>query len=115
MAARAAPEMEFEMTNEAPRRHVSAPGIEVGDLLRRYPKLDQRERERLLEGYKALTMFDRAMMTSDEGLRAPLDAFRRDHRRRLRPPLWQPILLLGMPVSMLIAVAWGLWQTAVGG
>jgi hypothetical protein len=103
------------MMADLPHRPGAALASEVVDLLRRYPGLGHQEGERLLEAFKELPIFERALMTSDETLRAALDAFRRDHRRELQPPFWQPVLLLGMPVSMLIAVIWGLWMTAVGG
>ncbi len=103
------------MTDGAPRRPVSPLASEAADLLRRYARLEGPESERLLEAFKGLTIFELAMMTSDETLRPALDAFRRDHRRQLRPPIWQPVLFLCMPVTMLIAAIWGLWLTATGG
>lgn len=102
------------MTDVALRRPVSPLESEVADLLRRYPKLERGESERLLESFRALTILELALMTSDEKLRSALDAFRRDHKRQLRPPFWHPILFLGMPASMLVALLWGLWTTAFG-
>jgi hypothetical protein len=84
----AEPPGNWRRTLERPARPALAK--EVGDLLRRYPALEPRESERLLESFKALTLLDLAMMTSDESLRAPLDAFRRDHKRQLRPPSGSP-------------------------
>ena len=87
---------------------------EVEDLLRRYPALEPAEGERLLDAFKSLTLLQRALMTSDETLRSRLDAFERDHKRQLRPPSWHHFVILGMPVSMLLAALWGLWLTAIG-
>ena len=101
--------------HETSRQRVSPHGLEVRDLLRRYPRLEPRESERLLEAFKSLTILELGLMMSDESLRARLDAFVKDHRRELRAPFWHPIVFLGMPVSILILLVYGLWQTAVGG
>jgi hypothetical protein len=95
-------------------RTISPLADEVAGLLWRYDRLRPHETERLLDAFKRLTALDVALMTSDEALRGRLDAFRRDHKSQLRPPLWHVALFLGTPVAMLAAVIWGLWQTAGG-
>jgi len=84
-------------------RPVSPLANEVAELLRRYPRLHAGESERLLEAFKALTILDLALMTSDETLRARLDAFREDHKRQLRPPLLHFVWFLALPILLLVA------------
>jgi hypothetical protein len=87
-------------------RPVSPLANEVSELLRRYDRLSARESERLLEAFKALTILDLALMTSDEALRAALDAFREDHKRALRPPLLHYVWFLALPALLLVAAIW---------
>ena len=88
------------------RRPMSPLANEVAEMLRRYPRLHAWESAKLLVGFKALTVLDQALMTTDDALRAGLDAFRLDHKRQLRPPLSHYALFLALPVLMLAAAIW---------
>jgi hypothetical protein len=93
----------------------SARVTEVVRLLRRYPELAPAETSRLVAAFRGLTLLDAALLTTDESLRVHLDRFRHDHRRKLRPPLGHYLLFLAVPVTVLAALTWGLWRTAIGG
>jgi hypothetical protein len=88
---------------------------EVTGLLRRYPELGRAETRRLIEGFRKLPILEAALLTTDDQLRPRLDAFRRDHKWAIRPPLWHYLLGLVVPVTLAAVFGWGLWQAAVGG
>ena len=93
----------------------SALVIAITQLLRRYPDLEPAETKRLVEGFRKLPILDVALMTADEQMRPRLDAFRRDYKRELRPPLWHYVLALALPSTLAATLAWGLWRTLVAG
>jgi hypothetical protein len=61
-------------------------------LLNHYPDLTDHELAVLVEEFPRLPILDHALMTSDDGLAKKLDAFRRDHRRKLNIE-WGPLLV----------------------
>lgn len=97
----------------APR--ASPEAAAVARLLRHYPRLDRPQMERLRQAFGALSILDMALLTTDETLRAKLDAFRRDHRPLFRPPASHYLAFLAIPGGLLIAMGWGLWTAAIGG
>jgi hypothetical protein len=89
--------------------------IEATQLLRLYPDLEPAETRRLVEVFRTLPILDVALMTTDEFIRPRLDAFRRDHKRELRPPFWHYLVFLSIPSTLVMALTWGLWRAVVGG
>jgi hypothetical protein len=79
-------------------------------LVRRYPDISHSEAERLVEIYPKLPIVQIAMMSSDEELAPRLEAFRKDHARRLRVPVRHIAALLSPLILLAIIVAWMLIQ-----
>jgi len=80
----------------------------MSDLLRRYPAIDDRDREQLLGFLTAGDQGEIVQATHLQGLEAQLNAFRKDHSRQFRAGLmgWLPTMLfLGIPI---LGVAWRL-------
>ena len=83
-------------------------------LLRRYPNLELSELQRLLHIFPRLPILETALMTAEEDLRVKLDAFRRDHRHRVRGSAWQGVVLLAIPAAIAVAFLWAIWETLSG-
>lgn len=75
-------------------------------LVRRYPDLSAAETDRLVEIYPKLPVLQLALMASDEELAPRLDAFRRDHARRLRTPARDLAALLSPVFLLAVVLAW---------
>jgi hypothetical protein len=71
--------------------------------LQRYPDLSPGEIDRLVIIYPNLLMLHVALMTSDDELGPRLEAFQRDHGKRLRTPLRQLVPLL-IPLAIMVLV-----------
>ena len=95
-------------------RPISPMASEARALLRRYPNLDLTELDRLLEIFPRLPILETALMTAEEDLRAKMHAFQREHRRQVRGPAWQGLVLLAIPAVMAAAFLWAIWQTVAG-
>jgi hypothetical protein len=76
---------------------------EATALLERYPELLPWEVDRLVKIYPHLPMLHVALMTSDNELGPRLEAFQRDHGKRLRTPMRQYAGLL-IPLAILFVV-----------
>ena len=79
---------------------------EATALHQRYHDLSPREIDRLLIIYHNLPMLHVALMTSDDELGPRLEAFQRDHGKRLRTPLRQLAPLLIPVAIMLLVLLW---------
>ena len=79
---------------------------EATSLLQRYPDLSSWELDRLVSIYPHLPMLHVALMTADDELGPRLEAFQRNHRRRLRTPFRQ---LGGLLIPLAIMIVVMLW------
>lgn len=75
-------------------------------LIRRYPGLSSGETDRLVEIYPQLPIVQLALMSSDDELAPRLEAFRKDHGRRLRTPGHHIAALLSPVFLLAIVIAW---------
>ena len=80
--------------------HVLA--VEATQLISRYPDLTIAELDRLIDIYPRLAILDVGLMTSDPSISTRLDAFCRDHRRKLKRSSAGPLLFLIIPIAALI-------------
>lgn len=83
-----------------------APPEEAASLIRRYPRISDQELERLLSIFPRLPRVHVALMSSDDELASRIEAFRTDHRRRLRTPPAHLAALLSPVFLLLIVLAW---------
>lgn len=79
---------------------------EATQLIDRYPDLDPTDLDRLIDIYPQLPMVQLALMSSDEELAPRLEAFKRDHRKRIRTPFHQYGALMIPVVLMAMVVLW---------
>lgn len=79
-------------------------------LLRRYPKLSEKELSTLIDIFPRLEILEVGLMIVDEGLSEKLAAFRRDHGDKFELP--RPLLLAGVLVPAIIVLAVLLWSLA---
>ncbi len=77
--------------------------VEAEALLMRYPNLSEVELATLINLFPYIRILDLGMMTSDDRLAGKLDAFHRDHGKRLRTPGWALIAILAVPAVILVA------------
>lgn len=87
------------------RRH-SDEAFEIETLLLRYPDLDMRELETLIELFPRLSMIDVALMTVDDRLSDPLAAFHRDHGDKFYTPMRVLMALLAGPLAAAAILWW---------
>lgn len=81
-------------------------GLEFGRLLRRYPDLTEREIDRLVDLYPRLPMLELGLFAADDRLVGRLDAFRCEHRRRLRHPVSRLGIVLAVAALL---IGWAVW------
>ncbi|MEO6217567.1 MAG: hypothetical protein ABIO86_16180 [Sphingomonas sp.] len=87
-------------------RHHSDEAFEIETLLLRYPDLDMRELETLIELFPRLPMIDVALMTADDRLSDPLAAFHRDHGDKFYTPIRVLMALLAGPLFAAAILWW---------
>ena len=93
-------------------RPLSANGLMAERLISRYPALDARELDTLIETYPQLPILDVGLMSADDRLGPKLDAFQRDHRQSLKPPIGTRVAVWSMLAALPVAAAAGvLWVT----
>ena len=83
---------------------------EATALIQRYPELSAWEVDRLVKIYPHLPMLHVALMTSDDELAPRLEAFQRDHGRRLRIPFRQLGGLLIPLAIMFVVLLWAIFN-----
>ena len=76
---------------------------EATELIGRYPDLKTKDLDRLIHIYPKLPIVQLALWSSDEGLAPRLEAFQKDHARRIRTPFRQYGALM-IPVVLLAVV-----------
>jgi hypothetical protein len=80
--------------------HVLA--VEATQLIGRYPNLTATELDRLIEIYPRLPILDIGLLTADPSISTRLDAFCREHGRKLKRSNAGLLLFLILPVAVLI-------------
>jgi hypothetical protein len=79
-------------------------------LLKRYPNLSEHELATLIDIFPRLRILDLGLMTCDERLSEKLDAFHRDHGRKLKAPVSSLIAFLAVPGIIALGLLW--WALA---
>lgn len=79
---------------------------EATGILERYPNVSTDEVSRLVSIFPHLPMLHVALMTSDDELRPRLEAFQKDHGRRIRTPFKQLRGFLAPIALLLIVLLW---------
>lgn len=96
--------MSTSFQQSAPRSEMT---VRFENLLERYPHLNEREIDELIDLSPRLKLIDRSLMTADARLSGKLAAFERDHHKRLRTPVVELIGLLAFPLlAAAFAIAW---------
>ncbi len=80
--------------------HVLA--VEATRLISRYPDLTAAELNRLIDIYPRLPILDVGLLTADPSISTRLDAFCREHGRRLKRSNAGLLLFLILPIVVLI-------------
>jgi len=78
----------------------------VEQLLLRYPAISASELATLIEIFRKLPLIDAALMTTDERLSKPLEAFHEDHGHIFRAPVKSLLALLAFPFVAIGALWW---------
>jgi hypothetical protein len=99
-------------TNTRSRR--SSETIEIEALLMRYPNLSEQELATLINQFPHIKILDLGLMTADERLAGRLDAFHRDHGRKLKMPISSLVAFLAVPTIALIGLLWWALAPMVG-
>ena len=83
---------------------------EATAILERYPDVTSDEVTRLVTIYPYLAMLHVALMTSDDELRPRLEAFQKDHGRRIRNSFSQVRGMLLPFALLLIVLVWVIYN-----
>lgn len=83
---------------------------EARELLWAYPELAPEQIGRLIDIFPKLPILDVGLMTSDERLAPKLDAFQREHGRKIRMSLVSVLIPLSYPVIMALVVLWAIFR-----
>lgn len=80
--------------------HVLA--VEATQLISQYPNLTAAELDRLIDIYPRLPILDVGLMTADPSISTRLDAFCREHGRKLKRSNAGLLLFLILPIVVMI-------------
>ena len=75
-------------------------------LLNRYPDLGEQELATMIESFPYLRVLDVGLMTADDRLAGKLEAFHRDHGRKIGAPLNSRLAFLVFPALVAGGVLW---------
>ena len=75
-------------------------------LLNRYPDLGEQELATMIESFPYLRVLDVGLMTADDRLAEKLEAFHRDHGRKLRAPVASLATFLVFPFLVALGLLW---------
>jgi len=75
-------------------------------LLDRYPNLSEQELAELINLFARLPILDFGLMTADRRLSGKLDAFHREHGRKIRPTLASIAAVTAIPLMIVITALW---------
>jgi hypothetical protein len=81
--------------------------VQAKTLLSRYPNLSEVELAKLINLFPYIRILDLGLMTSDERLAGKLQAFHRDHGKKLKTPISSLVAFMAVP--MIIVVGGLLW------
>jgi hypothetical protein len=94
-------------------RSPSEMAVKAEALLSRYPNLSEEELEDLIDMFPALGILDVGLITADDRLSGQLEAFYRDHGKKLKIPVSSWVAFLAIPAILALGVLWwGLAPTA---
>jgi hypothetical protein len=71
-------------------------------LLMRYPNLSEAELATLINLFPYIRILDLGLMTADDRLAGKLDAFSRDHGKKLKTPISSLVAFLAVPTIVLV-------------
>ena len=80
--------------------------VEAERLIRLYPRITAEEVDLLVIIFPKLHMLDLALMTSDPSLSPRLDAFHKDHGRRIRMPALHAVSILLALLAFAVFLFW---------
>lgn len=76
-------------------------------LLHRYPNLSEAELAELINLMPSVPILDFGLMTADPAMSTRLDAFYREHGRRIRAPIAPLVIFLLVPLAVVaLTAAW---------
>jgi hypothetical protein len=75
-------------------------------LLDRYPNLSEQELAELINLFGRLPILEFGLMTADRRRSGKLDAFNREHGRKVRPTLASIAAVTAIPLVIIITVLW---------
>ena len=96
-------------------RSPSETTVKAEALLARYPNLSDVELATLINLFPYIRILDLGLMTSDDRLAPRLDAFHRDHGKKLKAPISSLIAFLAVPTILVVAgLLWWALAPTVG-
>ena len=87
-------------------RQPSEMALRAEALLNRYPNLSEKELASLVRMFPYLPVLDVGLMTADDRLAEKLEAFHRDHGRKLRAPVASLATFLVFPFLVALGLLW---------
>jgi hypothetical protein len=93
-------------TQTLSRPRPSDVAVRAEQLLDRYPNLSEQELAELINLFARLPILDFGLMTADRRLSGKLDAFHREHGRKIRPTLASIAAVTAIPLVIVITVLW---------
>jgi hypothetical protein len=81
---------------------------EAERLVQKYPNITDEEIDRLVAIFPKLPVLDVGLMTSDDSLASRLEAFHREHGRRIRMPLPHQLLFLSVAAVLVLIILWAM-------
>jgi hypothetical protein len=80
--------------------------LRTEQLLDRYPNLSEQELAELINLFGRLPILEYGLMTADDRLSPKLDAFHRDHGRKVSASLASVAALVAIPLVIAISLLW---------
>jgi hypothetical protein len=82
-------------------------------LLSRYPRLGDHELAILIDLFPRLRILDVGLMTADDRLSRQVQAFHRDHGRKLASPISTLLGFLSLPAMLMLGLVWWYFGPAI--
>lgn len=84
----------------------SRAALQIESMLKRYPRLEEAELERLIELFVYLPVLDQALLTTNDQLAPKLAVFLKDHGSRLKAPRTRLLTILALPGILAACLLW---------
>lgn len=84
----------------------SRTALQIESMLKRYPRLEEAELERLIELFVYLPVLDQALLTTNDHIAPKLAVFLQDHERRLKAPRARLLTILALPGILAACLLW---------